>query len=146
MSFCIQKNRHCQCLPPQCLRHHFQKDILFKMLPASKLSGAPWRRDGKRKENLLLRLWNLNVEKVDVECCRLAEMTLVMMSLPLARFKLCFFFLHLHSFPLCTNWRKSDGSVNREPLGNSNFRDIVASSPSISCPADSGPGELACMI
>ena len=125
MSFCIQKNRHGQCLPPQCLRHHFQKEILFKMLPVSKLSGASWRWGVKRKENLLLRLWNLNVEK------------LVMMSIPLAHFKLCFF-LHLHSFPLYTYWRKSDGSVNREPLGNSNFRDIVANSPTISCPADSG--------
>ena len=92
MSFCIQKNRHC----PQCLRHHFQKDILFKMLPVSKLSGVPWRWGGKRKENLLLHLWNLTIEKVNVECCRLAEMTLVMMSLPLARFKLCFFYICTH--------------------------------------------------
>ena len=28
--------------------------------PASKLSGARWRRGGKRKESLQLRLWNLN--------------------------------------------------------------------------------------
>ena len=47
---------------------------------------------GKRKENLPLRLWNLNVEKVNVECCQLVEMTLAMMSLLLERFKLCFFF------------------------------------------------------
>ena len=78
--FAYKKNRHGQCLPPQCLRHHFQKEILFKMLPVSKLSGAPWRWGVKRKENLLLRLWNSNVEK------------LVMMSLPLAHFKYVFFF------------------------------------------------------
>ena len=62
------------------------------MLPASKLCGAPWQQGGKRKENLPLRLWNLNVEKVNVECCQLVEMTLAMMSLLLERFKLCFFF------------------------------------------------------
>ena len=28
--------------------------------PASKISGALWRRGGKRKESLQLRLWNLN--------------------------------------------------------------------------------------
>ena len=40
----------------------------------------------------------------------------------------------LHSFPLRTNWRKSDTSVDGEPQGNwrwnSNSRDVVASSPS----------------
>ena len=59
-------------------------------------AGVPWRWGGKRKENLLLHLWNLTIEKVNVECCRLAEMTLVMMSLPLARFKLCFFYICTH--------------------------------------------------
>ena len=35
-------------------------------------------------------------------------------------------FLHLRSFPLCTDWQKSDSSVNGEPQGT---RDVVASSP-----------------
>ena len=41
---------------------------------------------GKRKESLQLRSWNLNIciEKVEAKC-GLAEMTLVMTSLPLAR-------------------------------------------------------------
>ena len=41
-----------------------------KIWPASKLSGALWRRGGKRKESLQLRLWNLNIciEKVDTKC------------------------------------------------------------------------------
>ena len=57
----------------------------------SKLSGALWRRGGKRKKSLQLRLWNLNicVEKVNAKCW-LAEMTLLMMSLPLARAFSCF--------------------------------------------------------
>ena len=45
----------------------------------------------REKDNLQLRLWNLNIciEKVDAKCW-LAEMTLVMKSLPLARvFKVC---------------------------------------------------------
>ena len=94
--FAYKKNRHCQCLPPQCSRHHFQKEILFKMLPVSKLSGAPWRWGVKRKENLLLRLWNLNVEKVNVECCWLVEMTLVMVSLPVSNYVFFDICTHFH--------------------------------------------------
>ena len=41
----------------------------------------------------------------------------------------CNIFSHLHSFPLCTDWWKSDSLVNGEPQGN---RDVVASSPSFS--------------
>ena len=53
---------------------------------------ALWRRGGKRKDSLLLRLWNLNIciEKVDAKCW-LAEMTLVMTSLLLARVFQCLF-------------------------------------------------------
>ena len=45
---------------------------------------ALWRRGGKRKESLQLRLWNLKIciEKFEAKCW-LAEMTLVMTSLPL---------------------------------------------------------------
>ena len=83
---------------------------------------------GKKKESLQLQLWNLNIciEKVDAKCW-LAEMTLVMTSLPLA-----------HVFPLCADWQKFDSSVNGEPQGNwrwnSNSGDVVASSPSFCCP------------
>ena len=61
-------------------------------LPEGKLSGALWRRGVKRKESLQLRLWNSNIciEKVDAKC-QLAEMTLVMTSLPLARAFQCLF-------------------------------------------------------
>ena len=50
----------------------------------------------ERKESLQLRLWNLNIciEKVDTKCW-LAEMTLVMTSLPLAR-------AYFHMFFTCS--------------------------------------------
>ena len=53
---------------------------------------ALWRRGGKRKESLQLRLWNLIIciEKIDAKCW-LAEITLVMASLPLARVFQCLF-------------------------------------------------------
>ena len=51
--------------------------------------------------------------------------------------------LHSHSFPLHTDWRNSDSSVDREPQGNwnrnSNSRHVVASYPSFSCPATRAP-------
>ena len=107
---------------------------------------SPFREDvmlvitfgGKKKESLKLRLWNLNIciEKVEAKC-GLGEMTLVMTSLPLASmfFNVC---LHSRLFPLHSDWRKSDSSVDGEPQGNhrrnSNSRDVVASSPSFSRP------------
>ena len=102
----------------------------------SKLSGVLWRRGGKRKDNMQLRLWNLKIciEKVDAKCW-LAEMTLIMASLPLAHvfFNVC---LHSCSFPLRIDWRKSESSVDGEPQGNwkwnSDPRDVAASSPSFS--------------
>ena len=52
-----------------------------------------------------------------------------------------FFFnvcLHMHSFPLHTDWQKSDSSVDGYPQANwrwnSNSRDVVASSLSFSLP------------
>ena len=97
---------------------------------------------GKRKESLQLRLWNLNIciEKVEAKCW-LAEMTLVMTSLPLDTCFQCL--LVSRSFPLLADWRKSDSSVDREQQGNwrwnSNSRDAVASSPSFSHPAARAP-------
>ena len=68
----------------------FENQSYFQ--PASKLSGLLWRRDGKSKESFQQCLWNLNIciKKVDAKCL-LAEMTLVMMSLPLACFLQCLF-------------------------------------------------------
>ena len=98
---------------------------------------------GKKTESSWqLHLWNLNIciEKVDAKCW-LVEMTLVMTSLPLARVFQCLF--TLCSFPLCSDWWKSDSSVDREPQGNwrwnSNFRDIVATSSSFPRPAARAP-------
>ena len=117
--------------------------------PASKLSGAPWRLGGKRKENLQQRLWNLDIciEKVDAKSW-LAEMTLVMTLLPRQlswHVFSVFVYIRAHSrwFPLRADWRKSNSSVDGEPQGNwrrnSNSRDVVASSPSFSCPAARAP-------
>ena len=53
------------------------------------------------------------------------------------------FFLHSRSIPLRADWRKSDGSIDGEPLRiwrrNSNSRDVVASSPSFPRPAARAP-------
>ena len=55
-------------------------------------------------------------------------------------FNVCF---HSHSFTLCADWRKSDSSVDKKPQGNwrwnSNSRDVVASSTSLSRPAARTP-------
>ena len=64
-----------------------------------------------------------------------------MTTIPLARvFNVC---LRSRSFPLRLDWLKSDSSVDGEPQGNfrwnSNFRDVVASSPSFSRPATRAP-------
>ena len=106
---------------------------------------ALWRRGWKRKESLQLRLWNLNIciEKVDAKCW-LAEMTLVMTSLLLARvFNLC---LHSRSFSLCADWRESDSSVNGQPQGNwrrnSNSRDVCSCQLSFFFCRQSSPGKL----
>lgn len=79
--------------------------------PKSKLSWVLWWRGGNRKESLQLCFWNLNIciEKVDAKCC-LAKMTLLMMSLPLARVFQCLFKLRV-------DWQKSDNSVDGEPQG-----------------------------
>ena len=66
--------------------------IVAQNKPTGKFSGALCRRGGKRKESLKIRLWNLSIciEKV-VAKCWLAEMTLVMTWLPLARAFQCLF-------------------------------------------------------
>ena len=121
----------------------FENQSYFQ--PASKLSGLLWRRDGKRKESFQQCLWNLNIciKKVDAKCL-LAEMTLVMMSLPLAYF--CNVCLHACSSLLRAHWWKSDSSVDGERLGNwrwnSNSRDVVASSPCFSFLLPERPNSL----
>ena len=51
--------------------------------------------------------------------------------------------LHSPSFPLRADWRKSDSSVDGEPQvnwrRNALSGDVVASSPSFSCPAARAP-------
>ena len=81
--------------------------------------------------------YRICIEKVNAKCW-LAEMTLIMTSLPLVR--VC---LHSRSFSLPADWRKSDSSVDGEPQGNhrwnSNSRDVVASSPSFFRPVARTP-------
>ena len=104
-------------VPPPPNPRAFSSPRQFQLsLPAS----SPGRSDG-------VRLWNLKscFENVDGKCW-LTKMTLVMTSLSLARVFQCLFLY--------------DSSVYGEPQGswgwNSNSRDVVESSPSISRPAD----------
>ena len=93
----------------------------------------------ERKRNLQLHLWNMNIcyEKVDVKCW-----------LALWRhypwhvfFNVC---LHSCLFPLHADWQKFDSPVDGMAQGNwrwnSSSRDVVASSPSFSCPTTRAPG------
>ena len=54
-----------------------------------------------------------------------------------------FVYIRAHNLPLRADWRKSNNSVDREAQGNwrwnSNSRDVVARSPSFSCPAAREP-------
>ena len=78
--------------------------------PKSKLSWALWWRGGNRKESLQLCFWKLNIcmQKVDAKCC-LAKMTLLMMSLPLARVFQCLFKFALIGGNLTTQLTGSHG-------------------------------------
>ena len=111
-------------------------DVLSS-LRASSLGGALWQRGRKRRESLQLRLWNLNIciKKVN-EKCWLAEMTLLMMSLPLTHVFLCSFTFALVSASpwLAEIWQLSLRGPTGELELNSNSRDVVASSASFSCP------------
>ena len=86
----------------------------------SKPFGAPWKRGlvgGGRKESLQLCLWNLNIciEKVGAKCW-FAEMTWVMMSLPLAHVSfqcLCTFTLVSALRRLAEIWQLSLRGVTR---------------------------------
>ena len=96
-------------------------------------------RGGKRKESLPLRLWNLNVcvEKVDAKCW-LAEMTIVMVSLPLAHVFQCLFTFALISAScwLAEIWQLSQLVATGQILEVVSIsRDILSSSPSFFCPA-----------
>ena len=75
-----------------CIKYCLALPNNYSLRPSSQ-AGALLRRGGKRKERLQLRLWNLNIcmAKVD-EKCWLADMTLIMASLPLAFFFVCFYF------------------------------------------------------
>ena len=97
-----------------------------------------WQRGGKRKGSLQLRLWNLNIciKKVNAKCW-LAEMTLVMTSLPLAHVFQCFFTFMLVSTScwLAEIWQLRRGGATGELEVEWNSRDVVVSSPSFSHPA-----------
>ena len=93
---------------------------------------------GKSKENLQLRLWNLNIciEQVDAK-----EMLIDRddISDDIIALGTCFsMFVYIRA-----DWQKSDSSVDREPQGNwrwnSNSRDVLTSSPSFSHPATRVP-------
>ena len=51
-----------ECLPKRRTAYSLDSSVYYmdKHWPASKLSGAFWRRGEKRKESLQLLLWNLN--------------------------------------------------------------------------------------
>ena len=105
--------------------------------PGSSGGGAGKRR---RACNYVSGIWMSASKKVDAKCW-LAEMTLVMTSLPWhVFFNVC---LHSRLFPLCADWRKSNCSVDGEPQGNwrwnSSPRDVVASSPFFYLPAAGAP-------
>ena len=82
-----------------------------------KLSGVLWRQGGKGKKSLQQRLWNLNIhiKKAD-EKCWLAEMTLVMMPLPLAHVFQCLltFVLNSASRWLAEIWQLSHRGATGE--------------------------------
>ena len=88
-SFCLLVGRKEEEEAPPESHHAFEAATALACTQALR---ALWRRGGKRKDSLLLRLWNLNIciEKVDAKCW-LAEMTLVMTSLLLARVFQCLF-------------------------------------------------------
>ena len=117
-----------------------KKTVNLLLSSVSKLPGALWRRDGKRKENLQLRLWNLNI---DLDWKSRCEMPIggddISNDVTTLVFQCLFTFALL---PLRADWRKFDSSVDGEKGNwrwNSNSRDLVASSPSFSCPAARAP-------
>ena len=126
-------------------RHQIRKSvrvscILIGSLRASS-PGHSKSQGGKRKESLKLHLWNLNIciEKVNAKICWLAEMRLVMTSLPLAHVSQCLFTFVLISTSrwLVEIWQPSWQGATRElDWWNSNSRGVVESSPSFSCPTD----------
>ena len=97
---------------------------------------------GGREEEGELRLWNLSIyiEKADAKCL-LAEMTLVMTSLLLARVFQCLFTFVLVSASrwLEEIWQLSRRGAKRQLEVNSNSRDVVASSPTFSRPSAGVP-------
>ena len=85
---------------------------------------------GRRARNYIAQYLNFCIEK------RRREM-LVCSHYPWhVFFNACF---HSRSFPLRADWRKSDSTVDAEPQGTSNSRDVVASSLSFSRSAARAP-------
>ena len=105
-----------------------------------------WRRDGKIKESLQLRLWNFNVciEKVEAKFCRWKmliggdDISNDVITLG-TRFSM---FVNIRArFHFALIGENSISSVDGEPKGNwrwySNSTDVLASSPSFFRPAAS---------
>ena len=107
--------------------------IAWKVVSEQALRGT--FSSGREKEGeLATHLWNLNtcIEKVDAKCW-LAEMTLVMTSLPLAR-------VYIRArFRFALTGGNLTAQSTRSHSWNSNSRDVVASSPSFSRPAARAP-------
>ena len=115
---------------------------------SSKLSGVLWRWGGKRKESLQVRPWNLNIciKKVDAKCW-LAEMTLVVTSLTLARAFQCPFTFALVSASrwLAEIWQFSRRGATGELEVEFKFKRhrLQALLPFPAPPPPERPGELA---
>ena len=105
-------------------------------LACEKLSGASWRRGGKRKESLQLRLWNLNI---CIEKCE-DDTRNDVITLGACRFNVC---LHSRSFPRSASLSRRGGGGEGGTQGNwrrnSNSREVVASFPSFSHPYARAP-------
>ena len=83
----------------------FSLHLSLPFLRLPRRLGAPWRWGRKRKESLQPRLWNRNIciKRVDAKCW-LAEMTKVMMSLPLALAFTCFSIFFTFAFISTLPW------------------------------------------
>ena len=91
-----------------------------------------------------LSSWCINIKALCIYCQTMGTKVCIIKNMDCSWshypshmfFNVC---VHSCSFPLCSDWWKSDSSVDGKPHGNwrwnANSRDLVASSPSFSCPA-----------
>ena len=105
-------------------------------LAYEKLSGAPWRRGGKRKESLQLRLWNLNI---CIEKCE-DDTRNDVITLGACRFNVC---LHSRSFPRSASLSRRGGGTGELEAEFKFQRSSCKLSFLFLTPAPERPGELA---